>query len=106
MKQSREGEKSKPNTSRALLPKDVRSKAENSVRSKRMKPATPVSLPSELTTSARGLVLTQEEYRARVAKKAFEIYEKRRAWTEVDDWIEAERVVKLELLNEPQGGDA
>jgi hypothetical protein len=106
MKQSREGEKSKPNTSRALPSKDVRSKAENLVRSKRTKALAPVTLPSELTTYATGPVLTQEEYRARVAKKAFEIYEKRRAWTEVDDWIEAERVVKLELLNEPQGGDA
>ncbi|MGC3974360.1 MAG: hypothetical protein QM771_08280 [Nitrospira sp.] len=106
MKQSREGEKSKPNTSRALPPKNLRSKAENSVRSKRTKAASLLTLPSELTTAATGPVLTQEEYRARVAKKAFEIYEKRRAWTEVDDWIEAERVVKLELLNEPQGGDA
>jgi hypothetical protein len=51
-------------------------------------------------------VLTQEEYRARVARKAFEIYQKRRALTEVDDWVEAERLVKLELLNEQRGADA
>ena len=50
-----------------------------------------------------GAVLSQEEYRAHVAQKAFEIYEKRRALTEVDDWVEAERLVKLQLLDEQRG---
>jgi hypothetical protein len=50
-----------------------------------------------------GPVLTQEEYRARVARQAFELYEKRRSLTEVDDWVEAERLVKLQLLSEQQG---
>lgn len=106
MKQSRESEKSKPNTSRTSSSKAASSKAQDSVRSKRAKATTLVTLPSEPTASAVGPVLTQEEYRARVAEKAFEIYEKRRALTEVDDWVEAERVVKLELLNEPQRADA
>jgi hypothetical protein len=50
-----------------------------------------------------GPVLTQEEFRARVARKAFELYEKRRALTEVDDWVEAERLVKLQLLEDQRG---
>lgn len=106
MKHSGESEKSKSNTSGVQPRKTASSKAQGSVRSKRAKATTLVALPSEPTASALGPVLTQEEYRARVAKKAFEIYEKRRALTEVDDWVEAERVVKLELLNEPQGADA
>jgi len=50
-----------------------------------------------------GPVLTQEEYRARVARKAFELFEKRQALTELDDWVEAERLVKLQLLSEQRG---
>ena len=107
MNQSREGGKSKPNTSRVLPRKTASSsKAQDSSRSKRVKAATLVTLPPEPTTPSLGPVLTQEEYRARVARKAFEIYQKRRALTEVDDWVEAERLVKLELLNEQRGADA
>ncbi|BCA54544.1 hypothetical protein W02_16840 [Nitrospira sp. KM1] len=51
-----------------------------------------------------GSVFTHEEFRARVAQKAYELYESRRALTEVDDWLEAERLVKLQLLSAPQGG--
>jgi hypothetical protein len=51
-------------------------------------------------------VLTQEEYRARIDRKAFELYEKRQALTDVDDWMEAERLVKLELLEEQRGATA
>ncbi len=57
----------------------------------------------EATTSSRRLALTQEELRARISRQAFELYEKRRTATEVDDWIEAERLVKIELLSEEQG---
>lgn len=105
MNQSREGGKSKPNTSRALPKKTAGSKAQDSSRSKRVKGAALGTLPSEPTTPSTGPVLTQEEYRARVARKAFEIYEQRLALTEVDDWVEAERLVKLELL-EQRGADA
>lgn len=106
MNQSREGGKSKSNTSRVLPRKTASSKAQDSSRSKRVKAATLITLSSEPTTPSMGPVLTQEAYRARIAKKAFEIYEKRRALTEVDDWVEAERLVKLELLNEQRGADA
>jgi len=47
-------------------------------------------------------ILTQEEFQARVAEKAFELYLKRHAVTEVDDWLEAEQLVRLQLLTEEQ----
>ena len=47
-------------------------------------------------------VVTEEQYRQRVSQKAYELYEKRRTATHVDDWVEAERVVKSELLAEGQ----
>ena len=46
--------------------------------------------------------MTEEEYRTRVSQKAYELYEKRQAATNVDDWVEAERLVKNELLAEGQ----
>jgi hypothetical protein len=49
-------------------------------------------------------VVTEEQYRARVSQKAYELYEKRQAMTSVGDWLEAERVVKTELLAEGQAG--
>jgi hypothetical protein len=45
-------------------------------------------------------VLSDDEFRARVAHKAYELYQKRQALTEKDDWLEAERLVRLELLSE------
>lgn len=47
-------------------------------------------------------LLTNDEFRARVSRKAYELYEKRRTSTQVDDWLEAERLVKRELLAEGQ----
>jgi hypothetical protein len=46
--------------------------------------------------------VTEEEYRARVSQKAYELYEKRQGTTQVEDWLEAERLVKMELLAEGQ----
>ena len=54
------------------------------------------------TSSPTQRVLTHDEFRAHVSRKAFELYEQRRAITEVDDWVEAERLVKLQLLSEEQ----
>jgi hypothetical protein len=48
-------------------------------------------------------VLCDDEFRARVAHKAYELYQKRQALTEQDDWLEAERLVRLELLSEEHG---
>ena len=48
-------------------------------------------------------VLSDDEFRARVAHKAYELYKKRQALTEKDDWLQAERLVRLELLSEEHG---
>jgi hypothetical protein len=46
------------------------------------------------------LVITEDEFRARIAAKAYELYVHRQAITETDDWLQAERLVKEELLAE------
>ena len=102
MQRSRENEKTKQTAPKAEVKKTSRSKAQDSL-------PQPISkgpksgLRAEPTGSSMGPVLTQEEFRARVARKAFELYENRRALTEVDDWVEAERLVKLQLLSEQRG---
>jgi hypothetical protein len=54
------------------------------------------------STTPIGRVVTEEQYRARVSQKAYELFEKRQAATPVEDWLEAERLVKTELLAEGQ----
>ena len=49
---------------------------------------------------ANQLVITEDEFRGRIAAKAYELYAHRQAITEIDDWIQAERLVKEELLAE------
>ena len=49
-------------------------------------------------------VLSEDELRGRVAAKAYELYAQRQAVTEADDWLNAERLVKEQLL--AQGGCA
>lgn len=44
--------------------------------------------------------ITEDEFRARVAEKAYELYAQRQAITEADDWLNAERFVKEQLLAE------
>jgi hypothetical protein len=61
------------------------------------------SAPTNASTSPMGRGVTEEQYRARVSQKAYELYEKRQAATHYEDWIEAERLVKTELLAEGQG---
>lgn len=46
------------------------------------------------------LAITEDEFRARIAAKAYQLYADRLARTEIDDWMEAERLVKEELLAE------
>ena len=58
----------------------------------------------DASTAPIGRMVTEEQYRARVSQKAYELYEKRQAMTSVDDWLDAERVVKTELLAEGQAG--
>ena len=48
--------------------------------------------------------ISESEFRARVARKAFELYEGRggESGNEIDDWVQAERLVREELTS---GGD-
>jgi Protein of unknown function (DUF2934) len=86
-------------------------------RKSKMKPRTAETRPSQskptekdvappphkdALSSLAGRVVSNEQYRTRVAQKAYELYEKRSATTELDDWVEAERLVKNELLAEGQ----
>lgn len=57
---------------------------------------------NDTLSRATQVVLTEGEYRARVAQKAYEIFMQRCAVTEMDDWIQAERIVKEELLAQGQ----
>lgn len=99
MQHSPEKEKTKQIATKGVK-KTASSKVQESLLTKMKKSATPATVQSDGIAPSMGPVLSQEEYRARVAQKAFQIYEKRRALTEVDDWMEAERLVKLELLDE------
>jgi hypothetical protein len=99
-------EKTKQTATRGSVKKTAGSKTPDSLPKKMTKSGTPAAVQSETTAPSTGPVFSQEEYRARVARKAFELYEKRQALTEVDDWIEAERLVKLELLDEQRGAIA
>ena len=56
----------------------------------------------EPISPAMGLVMTEDEFRTHVSRKAYELYEKRRALTDVEDWLEAERLVKQQLLAKGQ----
>ena len=56
----------------------------------------------DASPSPIGHVVTEEQYRTRVSQKAYELYEKRQAVSELEDWLEAERLVKTELLAEGQ----
>jgi hypothetical protein len=56
----------------------------------------------DASASPIGHVVTEERYRTRVSQKAYELYEKRQATTQLEDWLEAERLVKTELLAEGQ----
>jgi hypothetical protein len=56
----------------------------------------------DTSLSAIGHGVIEEQYRTRVSQKAYELYEKRQAVTHLEDWLEAERLVKTELLAEGQ----
>ena len=103
MQNSQDNEKPKPTVRKAGGRRPSGTKAQRSVREPENKVAEPRRPQSESTSTPVRPMLTQEEYRARVAKRAFELYERRRALTELDDWLEAERLVKMHLLKEEQG---
>ena len=62
-----------------------------------------VVTPQNQSPSSTRAALSDDEFRARVARKAYELYQKRQALTEKDDWLQAEGLVRLELLREEHG---
>ena len=52
------------------------------------------SKSSAKVVKARQLVITEDEFRGRIAAKAYDLYMRRQAITETDDWMQAERLVK------------
>lgn len=66
-------------------------------------PGPPKASQTTIATSESGLSLL--EYNARVARKAYDLFERRGRdeGHDVEDWLEAERLVKEELL---QHGEA
>jgi len=56
----------------------------------------------DASTSPIGHFVTEEQYRAMVSQKAYELYQQRQAVTHLQDWLEAERLVKTELLAQGQ----
>ena len=76
-------------------PTDVRKRAKDS---SALKYETQQESPPNTGTSEPGLSLV--EYHARIARKAYDLFERRgrNEGQDVEDWLEAERLVKEELL--------
>lgn len=66
------------------------------------KPQEIAPIVKDSLSSSMRRVVTEEQLRLLVSQKAYELYEKRHAVTPVEDWLEAERLVKAELLSEGQ----
>ena len=83
-------------------PGDLQKKPETKTR----KVALPKQPIAETTMTAKDATiqggaaafLSEDELRGRVAAKAYELYAQRQAVTEADDWLNAERLVKEQLL--------
>jgi hypothetical protein len=99
-----EGKNTMRNSQENEKPKRTTRKSGATVSSGAKKDLKPSTHRDEPTAFLQGSVLTQEEFTARVARKAFELYEKRMAMTALDDWLEAECLVKAHLLSEESGG--
>jgi hypothetical protein len=91
-------EKQTARKAKTKLPANESRQTEQKPKDKEREPST----YRDVSTPPIGRVVTEEHYRARVSQKAYELYEKRQAATHVEDWLEAERLVKSELLAEGQ----
>lgn len=92
----------KPKQSRSQKPTVSKRSAERAPQKPAPKKETRSPEKSNNTGSATQVVLTEDEYRSLVAQKAHEIFMQRCAITEVDDWVQAERIVKEALLAQGQ----
>jgi hypothetical protein len=93
----------KPKQSRRQKATDPKRGAERPPQKPALEKQTPRAVKkTETIPGPRQVVITESEYRALVAQKAYEIYTQRCALTEVDDWLQAERIVKEALLAQGQ----
>jgi hypothetical protein len=100
MKNSQDSNKEKPTPGKPKMKTSV-NETRHSQRDRKDQGA---ERPSQESPSASpaGHLVADEQYRARVSQKAYELYQKRQAVTHLEDWLEAERLVKTELLAEGQ----
>ena len=93
----------KPKQSRRQKAADPKRSAERALRKSALEKHAPHAAgKAETIAGPRQVVITESEYRALVAQKAYEIYMQRCAVSEVDDWLQAERIVKEALLAQGQ----
>ena len=102
MRNSQENDKPNRVVRKVGVTKSSGQEGEDSPRKPKTKIHKRPASPKETTSSLPKGMLTEEEFRLRVSQKAFELYEIRRAITDADDWIEAERLVRTQLLSEEQ----
>lgn len=94
----------KPKQSRSQKATDPKRSAERASQKPALEKHT-LRRPSEKRDaigSPSQVVITENEYRTLVAQKAYEMYLQRCAISEVDDWLQAERIVKEALLAQGQ----
>jgi hypothetical protein len=100
MKNSQDSNKEKPIPGKARMKTSANETRHSQPDRKDKKRERPTQEDPSASPTSR--VVAEEQYRARVAQKAYELYEKRQAVTHLEDWLEAERLVKTELLAEGQ----
>jgi|SRR5687767_3682345 len=100
MKNSQGSNEEKPTLRRAKMKTSTNENrhSERKPKDKEVEPPT----HKNASTSPIGRAVTEEQLRVRISEKAYELYEKRQAATQLGDWLEAERLVKTELLAEGQ----
>jgi hypothetical protein len=100
MKNSQGSNEEKPTLRRAKMKSSTNENRHSEQKTKDKEVERPTH--KDASTSPIGRAVTEEQLRARISEKAYELYEKRQAATQLGDWLEAERLVKSELLAEGQ----
>jgi hypothetical protein len=100
MKNSQGSNEEKPTPSRAKMKTSTNENRHSERKPKDKEAERPTH--KDASTSPIGRAVTEDQLRVRISEKAYELYEKRQAATQLGDWLEAERLVKTELLAEGQ----
>ncbi|HAP42208.1 MAG TPA: hypothetical protein DCQ94_21015 [Nitrospira sp.] len=98
-----QGSRQQKTAVRKTARKTSEAKAQDSLQEPKKKVRDRPAQHDAMSSPTGGHILTQEEFQARVAQKAFELYLKRQAVTADDDWLEAEQLVRLQVLTEERG---